>query len=84
MSKKSIILTITVASVYSYLFFFVCLFPFQVGFEETRKKKRDFIEVFFFFLTFVCTVQEYGGNLNEAVNAHFIGDRHMYGNVVHK
>lgn len=29
--------------------------------------------------------QEYGGNLNEAVNAHFIeGDRDMYGNINHK
>jgi hypothetical protein len=44
------------------------------------RKKREFIDNF---LKFFC-LQEYGGNLNEAVNAHFIeGNRHMYGNGVH-
>ncbi|TKY63851.1 Plant UBX domain-containing protein 13 [Spatholobus suberectus] len=33
----------------------------------------------------VQKLEEYGGNLNEAINAHFLeGDRHMYGNVVHR
>ncbi|MCH89794.1 ara4-interacting protein [Trifolium medium] len=32
----------------------------------------------------VQKLEEYGGYLNEAVNAHFIeGNRHMYGNGVH-
>jgi len=46
---------------------------------------KNKIEDLYIILTFLFNwLQEYGGNLNEAINAHFLeGDRHMYGKVVY-